>query len=71
MNARIAHDGCSREIEARRDEIVALARDLIRFPTINPPGEAYRPCAEFLGERLNRRGFDIYLCARRRHAGRQ
>jgi succinyl-diaminopimelate desuccinylase len=47
------------EIDARRDEIVALARDLIRFPTINPPGEAYRPCAEFLGERLKRRGFDV------------
>src|ERR1700691_843561 len=47
------------EIDSRRDEIVALARDLIRFPTINPPGEAYRPCAEFLGERLKRRGFDV------------
>lgn len=47
------------EIERRQDEIVALARDLIRFPTINPPGEAYRPCAEFLGDRLKRRGFDV------------
>ncbi|HKD47754.1 MAG TPA: acetylornithine deacetylase/succinyl-diaminopimelate desuccinylase family protein [Rhizomicrobium sp.] len=47
------------EIDRRRDEIVALARDLIRFPTVNPPGEAYRPCAEFLGERLKRRGFDV------------
>ena len=47
------------EIERRRDEIVALARDLIRFPTINPPGEAYRPCAEYLGDRLKRRGFDV------------
>src|SRR5215469_1758632 len=47
------------EIDRRRDEIVALARDLIRFPTVNPPGEAYRPCAEFFGERLKRRGFDV------------
>src|SRR5215469_7662133 len=47
------------EIDRRRDEIVALARDLIRFPTVNPPGEAYRPCAEFLGERLKRRGFEV------------
>src|ERR1700721_4521263 len=52
-------DAALGEIEGRRDEIVALARDLIRFPTIKPPGEAYRPCAEFLGDRLKRRGFDV------------
>jgi succinyl-diaminopimelate desuccinylase len=52
-------DAALGEIEGRRDEIVALARDLVRFPTINPPGEAYRPCAEFLGDRLKRRGFDV------------
>jgi succinyl-diaminopimelate desuccinylase len=48
-----------RSIDARRSEIVELTRDLIRFPTINPPGEAYRPCAEFIGERLTRRGFEV------------
>jgi succinyl-diaminopimelate desuccinylase len=46
-------------IERRREDMVALARDLIRFPTVNPPGEAYRPCAEYLGERLKRRGFEV------------
>jgi succinyl-diaminopimelate desuccinylase len=48
-----------RAIDARRDELVALTVDLIRFPTVNPPGEVYRPCAEYLGERLKRRGFEI------------
>jgi len=48
-----------RIIEARREEMVELARDLIRFPTINPPGEAYRPCAEFIGRRLHARGFAV------------
>ena len=52
-------DGLMKSIEARREEIVELTRDLIRFPTINPPGEAYRPCAEFIGERLSRRGFAV------------
>jgi succinyl-diaminopimelate desuccinylase len=47
------------EIEAREDDLVALTRDLIRFPTVNPPGDLYRPCAEFLGERLKRRGFEV------------
>jgi len=48
-----------REIEARADDMTALAQDLIRFPTVNPPGEAYRPCAEFVGHRLARRGMRI------------
>ncbi len=46
-------------VENRRTELVDLTVDLIRFPTINPPGEAYRPCAEFLGARLKQSGFDI------------
>jgi succinyl-diaminopimelate desuccinylase len=46
-------------IEERRDELVELTRQLISFPTINPPGEAYRPCAEFIGRRLAARGFTV------------
>ena len=52
-------DALCRAIEERRDEIVELTRELVRFPTVNPPGEAYRPCAEFLGTRLARRGFAV------------
>jgi succinyl-diaminopimelate desuccinylase len=48
-----------KSIDERRDELVELTRALIRFPTVNPPGEAYRPCAEFLGERLRARGFAV------------
>jgi succinyl-diaminopimelate desuccinylase len=46
-------------IEARREELVELAQALIRFPTVNPPGEAYQPCAEFIGQRLGARGFAV------------
>lgn len=53
------HDSLFARIEAKRDDLVALTRDLIRFPTVNPPGEAYTPCAEFLGKRLKARGFDV------------
>lgn len=48
-------------IDARVDDLVALTVDLIRFPTVNPPGEAYLPCAEYIAERLKRRGFGIEL----------
>jgi succinyl-diaminopimelate desuccinylase len=46
-------------IDERRDDLVELTRALIRFPTVNPPGEAYRPCAEFIGDRLRTRGFAV------------
>jgi succinyl-diaminopimelate desuccinylase len=52
-------DSLLKIIEARRDELVELAQALIRFPTINPPGEAYQPCAEFIGRRLCARGFSV------------
>ncbi|MDQ2635124.1 MAG: acetylornithine deacetylase/succinyl-diaminopimelate desuccinylase family protein [Pseudomonadota bacterium] len=48
-----------RTIEDRTDELTALAADLIRFPTINPPGDAYRPCAEYIAERLSKRSFGV------------
>lgn len=51
-------------IDSKTDELVALTRELIRFPTVNPPGEAYLPCAEHLGHRLAARGFSVeYLRA--------
>jgi len=46
-------------IESRCDEAVALTQDLVRVPTVNPPGDAYRPCAELIGTRLATRGFNV------------
>ena len=46
-------------IEGRADELAALTADLIRFPTVNPPGDAYRPCAEYIAERLKKRSFGV------------
>src|ERR1035441_5850700 len=54
-----ATESLCKSIDGRREELVELARALIRFPTVNPPGEAYRPCAEYLGDRLKRRGFAV------------
>jgi succinyl-diaminopimelate desuccinylase len=48
-----------KRIDSRRDDLIELARELIRFPTVNPPGEAYQPCAEFIGARLRARGFSV------------
>jgi succinyl-diaminopimelate desuccinylase len=51
-------------VDALRDDLVALTQDLIRIPTLNPPGDAYEPCVRFMGERLRGRGADVaYLRA--------
>jgi len=51
-------------IDGREDELVALTQALIRIPTINPPGDFYAPCAELIGDRLRKRGFEVtYLRA--------
>jgi succinyl-diaminopimelate desuccinylase len=47
------------EIDRRQDDLVLLTQELVRFPTINPPGEAYTPCAEYIGRRLKKTGFTI------------
>lgn len=46
-------------LDDKREELVALTRDLVRVPTVNPPGEAYGACAELIGKRLRRRGFAV------------
>lgn len=46
-------------IDDRVDDLVQLTADLIRFPTVNPPGDVYQPCVEFIGKRLAKQGFEI------------
>ena len=52
-------DRVLRQVEAARDEIVALTADLIRIPTVNPPGDAYRECAALIGRRLGESGLEV------------
>jgi len=51
----------SAEIEARRDDLVALCAGLIRIPTLNPPGLNYREICDVLAARLERAGFNVEL----------
>ena len=46
-------------IDGQREALVELTRELVQFPTVNPPGEAYKPCARHLGNRLSHAGFDV------------
>ncbi|SDO10253.1 succinyl-diaminopimelate desuccinylase [Lutimaribacter pacificus] len=54
-------DKLTAEIEARRDDLTALCRDLIRIPTLNPPGQNYREICDYLDRRLLKSGFHTEL----------
>jgi succinyl-diaminopimelate desuccinylase len=52
------------EVDRAADEIVAFTVDLVRIPTVNPPGDHYGACADFLGGFLKGREFDVeYIAA--------
>jgi succinyl-diaminopimelate desuccinylase len=47
------------EVDRAADEIVQYTADLVRIPTVNPPGDQYDACARFIGDDLARRGFAV------------
>ena len=49
------------EITNRRDDLIALTQDLIRIPTLNPPGRNYRAICAYLAERLAKSGFAVEM----------
>jgi len=52
------------EVDRAGDEIVQYTIDLVRIPTVNPPGDEYEACAHFIGDDLAQRGFIVeYLAA--------
>jgi succinyl-diaminopimelate desuccinylase len=59
MSSGSARESVLAAVEASADEIVAFTSELIRIPTINPPGEAYRECASAIGTQLEACGFDV------------
>jgi succinyl-diaminopimelate desuccinylase len=50
-----------KEIENRKSEIIQLTSELIKIPTVNPPGKNYREICEYLSNRLKRSGFDVNI----------
>lgn len=59
-----ATDRITAAVEALADEVVDFTCDLVRVPTVNPPGDVYEDCARVIGDRLDRFGFDVdYVAA--------
>ncbi|OUS07621.1 succinyl-diaminopimelate desuccinylase [Rhodobacterales bacterium 52_120_T64] len=48
-------------IDAARDDLIALTQDLIRIPTLNPPGNNYLEICEYLARRMTKRGFEVEM----------
>jgi len=54
-------DGLGARIAERRSDLIALTQDLIRIPTLNPPGQHYRDICDYLDRRLRASGFATEL----------
>jgi succinyl-diaminopimelate desuccinylase len=50
-------------VESIAGEMVEFLRELTAIPTVNPPGENYAVCAEWLGARLREFGYDVAYVA--------
>lgn len=52
-------DKVYQDIEKSENSLIRLCQDLIRFPTINPPGNDYQAIVEYIGNRLKGSGFTV------------
>jgi len=59
LSAARVRDRVMSAVDALADEVVEFTAELIRIPTVNPPGTAYEDCARAIGDRLRRFGFDV------------
>jgi succinyl-diaminopimelate desuccinylase len=60
----------SAAVDALRDECAAFLQQLVRIPTVNPPGERYEDCARLIGDRLTALGYAVqYVRPRAPHDG--
>ena len=57
-DAQRSRSGSSAAVDALAGELVSFTADLIAIPTVNPPGEAYEPCARHIGDTLRGFGFE-------------
>lgn len=49
------------QVTARRQDLIGLTQDLIRIPTLNPPGREYRRICDYLAARMLAQGWEVEL----------
>ena len=55
------------QVEALREDMLGFLRELIRIPSVNPPGDGYLPCARLVGDRLKALGFETRYVTAEHH----
>ena len=51
------------EVDALAAETAAFTQEMVRIPTVNPPGDVYEDCARLIGGRLRDFGFEVQYIA--------
>ncbi len=54
-----AVDGVLHRVERHFDELLDFARELVRIPSVNPPGSCYLECADVIDVRLQEWGLQV------------
>ena len=62
MPAKIEDSVC-RCVEEIADEMISFLQELVRVPTVNPPGENYIAGAELIGRQLKQFGYETHYIA--------
>jgi succinyl-diaminopimelate desuccinylase len=52
-----------RQVESLAPEMITFLQDIVRIPTINPPGENYTDCAERIGRQFREFGYETQFIA--------
>ena len=58
-----ARDRVLAEVDALAEEAAAFTSEMVRIPTVNPPGDLYEDCARLIGGRLREFGFEVQYIA--------
>lgn len=49
------------QIDTMKEEIIQFTQDMVRIPTVNPPGKHYPECAALIGKKLEELGLEVEL----------
>ncbi|MCY3773969.1 MAG: acetylornithine deacetylase/succinyl-diaminopimelate desuccinylase family protein [Gemmatimonadetes bacterium] len=55
------------QVDVLREDMLGFLRELIRIPSVNPPGDEYLPCARLVGDRLKALGFETRYVTAEHH----
>jgi succinyl-diaminopimelate desuccinylase len=57
------HEAVLKQVEETGPEMIAFLQELVRIPTVNPPGEHYKANAELIGAKLKQLGYETHYIA--------